>query len=135
MDNITVKINDPTNKNIKLGNIEPITNIKVVRDKNEYKKNNNNSESSSSSVSSESTEYSDSSSESSEHVKKKKKKVIKKSRNPNFQNNQQFNYNDYNSFSNPKKTSISNSFMVFPLSLINSHLLFFKTTVFSFWKS
>jgi len=106
MDNITVKMNNQTNKNIKLDNIEPITNIKVVRD--EYKKknkNNNNSENSSSSVSSvssESSEYSESS-ESSEHIKQRKKKLIKKSK--NNQNNQ-LNLNDYNSFSNPKKTRV-----------------------------
>lgn len=85
--NIKVITNDSTKKKVDLKNIEPITNIKIIRDK---------SDSESSISDSESSSLSDIS----EYIKPKKKNKVKKQeyiRQPQFKNT------DYNAFSNPKK--------------------------------
>jgi hypothetical protein len=86
-DNVKVITNDSRKKNVDLKNIEPITNIKIVRDK---------SESEGSSVSDSESELS----ELSEYIKPKKKKSSKVQQRRPPSNN--FG-GDYNAFSNPKK--------------------------------
>ena len=83
--NIILSKGDSVNKKVNVNNIEPITNIKVVREKEP-------------SETSEDVSISDVSSILEKH---KKPKPPQRSERPKQKNN--FNFSDYNSFSNPKK--------------------------------
>ena len=90
MTDIKVELNDSRRKNINLKNVDSLSGIKVVRQREP-------SISSESSFSSDSSYSSEASSES--NYKKKTKKILRKKVYP------QESKNDYNAFSNPKKTT------------------------------
>jgi hypothetical protein len=91
MDNIVVDNNTKVKKKVNIGNIEPITNIQIIRPNEDLSSTSSSSSSSSSSVSVSTTSSEDA-------PTTKKKKLIKKLKKRN-----EVNFEDYNSFSNPKK--------------------------------